>query len=718
MDGKLRVLTGWTVLFSLSALISSAPRGALLSLQPQQGRNQRRHNEPAEWTFCFEHLCRCRDDVADCSQNHGGLTFIPKLPDSVRFVNFSYNNIGNLPAYFFANVTNITSVDVSNNALSLISTHAFKSLKNLTRLYIGGNPELSYKVLDPVFSLPTLETLDINGGNLGPIPSRFFHEHRLPKVQQLNFYGNYLALNDFTNLSALDSLVELDLGYNDIEAMKSQGVLKVQTIKLEKNSVSRFPETCKNESSLYPLLARLILRQNRIDSLATEICLPALEYLDLGQNSISMLLKDGFRHQLFPSLTELYLDSMVTGIVRIETSAFNNPALEVLSLVQNKLDFDLFDVDPEAFHGCLGLETLVLDKNSFLMLDKEICRKMFRTLSHLRRLSLMDVGVASPNTDILSELANLSHLSLARNFISDIPDGAFDDMPNLVSVDLSSNYLTRIRETSFNATTCQKWQHLDLSGNPFTCSCALRWFFTWLREDPGLFSNSTSNYTCYCYFCDDITGDEHTFFLSDQACLFSRDTYAGIVGFATIALLVLLSVLYCLRSRFRVRKMIRRALGGNNHNNDEEQLLDQARYEYDLFVVYAEGDEDWVRGSLMQQLEERRGLRLCIHQRDFHPGRHILDNIESCVEASRRVLVVFSPHFALSEWCQFELTLCQRHVMDRGDYLLVVLLRDVPERDLTPGMMAIMRTYTYLQWSHHPEDRAFFWDNMGLALNA
>ena len=44
-----------------------------------------------------------------------------------------------------------------------------------------------------------------------------------------------------------------------------------------------------------------------------------------------------------------------------------------------------------------------------------------------------------------------------------------------------------------------------------------------------------------------------------------------------------------------MRKVIRRALGWNN---DYQQLPDIGNYEYDLFVAYAEGDEDWVHGWL------------------------------------------------------------------------------------------------------------------------
>jgi hypothetical protein len=79
-------------------------------------------------------------------------------------------------------------------------------------------------------------------------------------------------------------------------------------------------------------------------------------------------------------------------------------------------------------------------------------------------------------------------------------------------------------------------------------------------------------------------------------------------------------------------------------------------YEYDVFVSYAEEDGDWVRNVLAPEVEGRWGVRLCLHYRDFHPGRQILDNTERCVEGSRKMMFVFSPHFVHSRWCEFQLS--------------------------------------------------------------
>jgi hypothetical protein len=139
-------------------------------------------------------------------------------------------------------------------------------------------------------------------------------------------------------------------------------------------------------------------------------------------------------------------------------------------------------------------------------------------------------------------------------------------------------------------------------------------------------------------------------------------------------------------------------------------------YEYDVFVSYAEEDGDWVRNVLQPEVEGRWGVKLCLHYRDFHPGKQILDNIERCVDRSRRMMFVFSPHFAHSPWCQFELSLGLEHALHRDDYLLVVYLTDVAAEDLTAGMDAILKSCTYLQWAQRGREVAQFWRNLRAAL--
>nr|KAG5686476.1 hypothetical protein BaRGS_030058 [Batillaria attramentaria] len=147
-----------------------------------------------------------------------------------------------------------------------------------------------------------------------------------------------------------------------------------------------------------------------------------------------------------------------------------------------------------------------------------------------------------------------------------------------------------------------------------------------------------------------------------------------------------------------------------------QRNFQQPHYQYDVFVSYDSEDFDWVHNCLRPQLEDGLGLRLCLHERDFTPGVPIVRNIMRSVETSKKMMMIFSQGFAESQWCQFELQLCLTHVMDTGDALLVVLLNNIQPRELTPTMMAVMKTTTYIEWADDPDARDAFWGRIPRAL--
>jgi hypothetical protein len=139
-------------------------------------------------------------------------------------------------------------------------------------------------------------------------------------------------------------------------------------------------------------------------------------------------------------------------------------------------------------------------------------------------------------------------------------------------------------------------------------------------------------------------------------------------------------------------------------------------FDFDIFVSYASEDTVWVNQHLAPEMEGRRGLRLCLCERDFISGRNIVDNIVKCVERSMKVLMVFSRHFTRSPWCQFELTFCLSHVMDCDDVLVVVMLGRMEPDDLTTSMSAMLQTTTYIQWPREKAEHDDFWRRLRVGL--
>ena len=168
------------------------------------------------------------------------------------------------------------------------------------------------------------------------------------------------------------------------------------------------------------------------------------------------------------------------------------------------------------------------------------------------------------------------------------------------------------------------------------------------------------------------------------------------------------------RFRWHIRLVMHETFRGRN---DYRRLRLQTNvFDYDVFVSYAFQELPWVREHLMVELEDPLGLRLCVHERDFIPGKNIVDNIADCVQSSKKILMVFSKDFVRSQWCQFELAYCLSHAMDYDDALIVVCVDDVTSRDMTTAMMAVMKTTTYIQWAEHPDARAAFWGMLQIAL--
>jgi hypothetical protein len=94
-----------------------------------------------------------------------------------------------------------------------------------------------------------------------------------------------------------------------------------------------------------------------------------------------------------------------------------------------------------------------------------------------------------------------------------------------------------------------------------------------------------------------------------------------------------------------------------------EELLDGIRcylerYEYDVFISYAQQDLTWVQYWLLPRLEGR-GIRVCIDVRDFELGADRSAEIAHAVATSRIALLVLTPKYISSREAEFEQMLAQ-----------------------------------------------------------
>ncbi|KAM9324975.1 uncharacterized protein PAF06_001089 [Gastrophryne carolinensis] len=79
--------------------------------------------------------------------------------------------------------------------------------------------------------------------------------------------------------------------------------------------------------------------------------------------------------------------------------------------------------------------------------------------------------------------------------------------------------------------------------------------------------------------------------------------------------------------------------------------------EYHVFISYSSSDSVWVSGLIHKLEESLPDLKICFHERDFVPGKTIIDNMVTCIQSSQKIVIVLSPDFVRSQWCLFEANL-------------------------------------------------------------
>ncbi|XP_044238215.2 uncharacterized protein LOC113252094 [Ursus arctos] len=75
---------------------------------------------------------------------------------------------------------------------------------------------------------------------------------------------------------------------------------------------------------------------------------------------------------------------------------------------------------------------------------------------------------------------------------------------------------------------------------------------------------------------------------------------------------------------------------------------------FHVFVSYSSMDATWTHGLISRLEADLPGLRVCLHERDFTPGRNVLENMAECIQHSQKVLLVLSQDFVQSRWCLLE----------------------------------------------------------------
>ncbi|KAF7242335.1 Toll-like receptor 13 [Varanus komodoensis] len=625
------------------------------------------------------------------------------------------NNLRNLSRNTFLTCPPILLLDLSKNRLR--SVGCVREMLNATVQNKLRTLVVEHNLLNRLRScskgsfLKELRTISFRFNRIIYVSSFAFQFAPNLKILHLNI--NNIAFLHRQALKGLKQLIELRLDNNlltDLYEGSFEDLSSLQTLNLRNNHVS--------------VLFHGIFRN------LGNLCI-----LDLGGNNIRRLTSVSFEG--LKNLSKLYLDRN-----RIEyiTNSFFQPVektLKVLDLMSNKIHYiSMTQHNPTPFMNLHLVYDLKLQAQQPYGL-KIIPPKFFKGLTSLRNLYLSENKILSIAPDVFDDLGQLEYLSLvdSSNGMGNLPPGIFKNLRNLKSLNLENaglhtltlevfGNLTKLRNLqlgknelqTFNSSVIEKLpalRYLDLRKCPLSCTCDNIWFQKWLNN------SQVQVVYLYNYTCNSGQHSSYVYSFDTHVCFQDIGLYLFSITFPVLLLHMLLPVLYH-RTYWQLKYhlYILRAWVNSHWRRGEDE-----DYQFDAFVSYNSRDESWVLEQLVPSLEKGEGpiFRLCLHHRDFQPGKYIIDNIINSIHNSRHTICIISRSYLQSEWCSMEIQLASYRLFDElKDVLIPVFIETIPERELSAyhQMRKVMLKKTYITWPPEPEAQKLFWAKLRMALKA
>uniref|UniRef100_A0A3Q2DMD4 Toll-like receptor 13 n=1 Tax=Cyprinodon variegatus TaxID=28743 RepID=A0A3Q2DMD4_CYPVA len=572
-------------------------------------------------------------------------------------------------------------------------------------------------LVEPVLSFKGVHKVLKSFQSLRYLRLQFLHEWIRDGLLSLDIFS--ILHGSTSKLAPCSQLTELDLFFTEIDELSEGSVRsmrQLRSLNVSTNQLSKVPYDIRSLSSLQILK----LDNNIISDLNCDDFLNTTQltddnkvfYIDygyfqaLGNLKVLNVVRDRMgrvKHRSFQELKNLetlnvslsHFEATITSLKTLsiickghEYPSFCSLPVRMLKTMKYLQSFravnvNLKDPNNDTFKFNKHLESLALTMTDLSNLDSDL----FHPIPHLKTLDLSETNIKSLDFLKLANLSALRYLKMTGNDINVIDDAVFQFLPSLT--------------------------YLNLSNNPFTCDCSNIGFIQWLKNN-----KQTQVVNAHQYKCSYPLNKQGNLLLDfDIQSCWKDFSFVYFISSTSLVVLTLLTSFIYNFLRWHLIYTFHLFLAYLYENKKKKQN----NHNFDAFVSYNIHDEHWVYRELLPVLEEEQGWKLCLHHRDFQPGKPIIENITDAIYGSRKTICVISRNYLQSEWCSREIQMASFRLFDeKKDVLILLFLEDIPPHHLSPfyRMRKLVKERTYLSWPQAAQHPGVFWQNVRRALQA
>nr|UCK81510.1 Toll-like receptor 11 [Arenicola marina] len=637
---------------------------------------------------------------------------------SLTTLNLTHCSLTHLEAYTFANLTNLQTLDLSNNLLNLNFSQDFLG-KNfrIKLLHLNGNAISSAENLF-LHHIKYVDILDLSNNPLGVFPDQ-------PKTDPRSGLANVIGTTRFfmrncsltyINPLAFDLMADLDLldiRDNDLEELQPLliGVTSENFfVLLDGNPLLCSCRMAWLKDATYAGLYRL-----NACRLVTSGDIVPFEQVETDE----FLCEDNRNCLVAASECTCYTNDVTThAIVNVDCSRRhltriprNIPATtRVVNLQGNHFP----DISFNPFTSAMQTTKLLLQDCAIDSLPIN----GFRMFPNLDILRLDSNNVRELSKDSLSGLYRLRVLNFTSNSIERIQPGSFGHLNNMEEFHLADNNLSVVHNATMEEISTMPYlETLTLANNPWECQCDNLTFKQWIQGHSNIIPN-LAGVACNGTSVLKVPDEE---FLCYDLRRTITEYHIGLVSAtsacAVVILLALISVLVGYKHREILAALIYHKFGWRFSLEEDESCP------YDTYVCYDRTNMTvvlWVKNELIPRCEPE--LKLYVPDRDSQPGAVEADEIVQRLEQSKRSIFLLTEG-ALAHGDQLLYTFqmaYHRATLEHSRHRIILAVMDDAERvtvlddpSADPHLQAFLQTKNYI---NYPGKK--FWEKLFFYLPA